>query len=95
MLRKEFDELAKKNPERLEVVYTLDKPGYFWKGESGFVSKEMLEKYAPKREGNQFFVCGPPGQVKAICGAKDGMKQGAVSGALGELGYTNENVFKF
>jgi cytochrome-b5 reductase len=36
-----------------------------------------------------------PGQYAAVCGPKDGMKQGEIKGALGELGYTNDNVFKF
>jgi cytochrome-b5 reductase len=40
-------------------------------------------------------VCGPPPQVAAIAGKKDGMKQGALDGALKELGYKEEQVFKF
>lgn len=35
---------------------------------------------------------GPPGQVKAIAGEKDGMKQGALGGVLKELGYTEDHV---
>jgi len=38
---------------------------------------------------------GPPGQVNAVAGQKDGMKQGAVGGILKELGYTEDQVFKF
>jgi NAD(P)H-flavin reductase len=33
LLRKEWDELVKANPDRLKVVYALDKAPYFWKGE--------------------------------------------------------------
>lgn len=36
-----------------------------------------------------------PGQYAAVCGPKDGMKQGEIKGALAELGYGNDNVFKF
>lgn len=36
-----------------------------------------------------------PGQYAAVCGPKDGMKQGEIKGALGELGYDNDHVFKF
>ena len=35
---------------------------------------------------------GPPGQVAAIAGKKEGMKQGALNGILKELGYTEEQV---
>ena len=46
-----------------------------------------------------FFVewggIGPPGQVNAVAGKKDGMKQGEIGGVLKELGYTEEQVFKF
>lgn len=37
-------------------------------------------------------ISGPPGQVKAIAGSKDGMKQGALGGVLKELGYTEDHV---
>jgi cytochrome-b5 reductase len=46
-----------------------------------------------------FFVewggIGPPGQVNAVAGKKDGMKQGEIGGILKELGYTEGQVFKF
>ena len=35
---------------------------------------------------------GPPGQVAAIAGKKEGMKQGALGGVLKELGYAEEQV---
>ncbi len=38
---------------------------------------------------------GPPGQVNAVVGKKDGMKQGAIGGILKELGYTEDQVYKF
>ena len=38
---------------------------------------------------------GPPGQVNAVAGKKEGAKQGAVGGILKELGYTEDQVFKF
>ena len=49
-----------------------------------------------------FLVCicavggiGPPGQVIVVAEKKDGMKQGAIGGILKELGYTEDQVFKF
>lgn len=47
LLREQWDKLSKEHPDRFKVVYTLDKPGFFWKGEKGFVSKEMIQKYVP------------------------------------------------
>lgn len=100
LLREEWDRLAKQHPDRFKAVYTLDNPPFMlWKGEKGFVTKEMISKYLPsdhnEKANTKFFVCGPPGQYAAVCGPKDGMKQGEIKGALGELGYTNDNVFKF
>lgn len=40
-------------------------------------------------------IIGPPGQVNAVAGKKDGMKQGEIGGILKELGYTEDQVFKF
>lgn len=34
VLRKEWDELAKKNPDRLNIKYVLDKAPWGWKGMS-------------------------------------------------------------
>ena len=42
----------------------------------------------------KIYICGPPGQVAAIAGKKDGMKQGELSGTLKELGYTEDQVRK-
>ena len=38
---------------------------------------------------------GPPGQVNAVAGKKDGPRQGAIGGILKDLGYTEDQVFKF
>ncbi|OCB86190.1 cysteine proteinase [Sanghuangporus baumii] len=93
LLREEFDELAKKFPDKFKVVYYVDKGEKDWKGETGYISKEGVKKHVPGPEkGNKvkIFVCGPPGQVASLAGNKDGMKQGELSGILKELGYTGE-----
>ncbi|THH27932.1 hypothetical protein EUX98_g6261 [Antrodiella citrinella] len=95
LLKAEFDALAKAHPDTLRVVYTLDKPEGTWDGETGFIGKEMVKKYvAPASLGDKVkvFICGPPGQVAAIAGKKEGYKQGAVGGVLKELGYTEDQV---
>lgn len=97
LLREEFDKLQKQYPNTLKIVYAVDKPEQEknWAGEVGFVGKELLQKYvAPASLGEKVkvFICGPPGQVAAVAGKKDGMKQGAVGGVLKELGYTEDQV---
>ncbi|WRT65297.1 uncharacterized protein IL334_002240 [Kwoniella shivajii] len=99
LLRKEWDELAKQNPDRLDVKYVLDKGPWGWKGETGFVTPAMLSKLFPRSANSgeriKAFVCGPPPQVKSLAGPKDGPRQGELQGAFKELGYAADEVFKF
>ncbi|KAI1792041.1 cytochrome-b5 reductase [Ganoderma leucocontextum] len=98
LLKEEFDALQKKYPKTFNVIYTVDKAEADWKGLTGYVNKELVEKHIPPPnlgEKTKVFICGPPGQVAALAGKKDGMKQGALSGLLKELGYTEDQVFKF
>ncbi|KAF9270869.1 cytochrome-b5 reductase [Marasmius fiardii PR-910] len=98
LLRSELDALKKKYPSMFDVVYVLDKPPQGWQGPSGFIGKEILQKYvapASLKEKVKVFVCGPPGQVASLAGKKDGMKQGELAGHLKELGYTEDQVYKF
>lgn len=97
LLRDQLEALKKDS--RFNVVYFLDNKPSGFDGEEGFVTKEAVEKYLPKpSEGKKakIFVCGPPPMYKALCGPK-GEKgaQGELSGALKELGFTQEQVFKF
>lgn len=66
-------------------------------GETGFVTASMISKLFTRQEGQSVkaFVCGPPPQVKSIAGPKDGPRQGELLGALKELGYSSDEVFKF
>ncbi|KAG6881556.1 hypothetical protein C0992_000839, partial [Termitomyces sp. T32_za158] len=67
-------------------------------GPSGFINADIIKKHvAPASLGDKVkvFVCGPPGQVAAVAGKKAGMKQGELGGILKELGYTEEQVYKF
>ena len=64
-------------------------------GSVGYVNKELIQKHIPPAslaEKVKVYVCGPPGQVAALAGKKDGMKQGALAGTLKELGYTEDQV---
>ena len=47
ILKKELDAYKSKYPDRFDVYYVLDKPGFFWKGGKGYVTKDMLQKHMP------------------------------------------------
>lgn len=70
-------------------------PGSTYVGESGFINKEKILKYLPPASlGDDvvILVCGPPIMYKMLCGPRD---EKAVTGVLGELGYSEKQVFKF
>jgi len=51
------------------VVYILRDPPEQWKGESGFLTKEILERSLPQsRESDSFevFICGPQPLMNAV-----------------------------
>ncbi|KIP04343.1 hypothetical protein PHLGIDRAFT_20004 [Phlebiopsis gigantea 11061_1 CR5-6] len=98
LLKEEFDSLKAKHPDTFNVIYTVDKPDEGWKGTVGYINKALVQQHIPPAslaEKVKIYICGPPGQVSALAGKKDGMKQGALDGLLKELGYTEEQVFKF
>ncbi|CDO68486.1 hypothetical protein BN946_scf184499.g11 [Trametes cinnabarina] len=98
LLKEEFDALRAKYPSTFNVVYTVDQASPGWKGPVGYVNDELVQQHLPPPnlgEKAKIFVCGPPGQVAALAGPKDGMKQGELGGILKKLGYTDDQVFKF
>ena len=98
LLKQELQELENTYPQRFRAFYVLDKPPEDWQGGKGFIGKELLKTVLPeaKEEGVKVFVCGPPGLYKAISGGKNSpMDQGELTGALKELGFEKEQVYKF
>lgn len=98
LLREEFDAMKKKYPDTFDVVYVLDKADANWKGPTGFIGADLIKQHiAPPTLGEKVkvFICGPPGQVASIAGAKSGRDQGELNGVLKELGYTQDQVYKF
>mmetsp|Transcript_22921 Transcript_22921/g.78018 ORF Transcript_22921/g.78018 Transcript_22921/m.78018 type:complete len:303 (-) Transcript_22921:620-1528(-) len=97
LLRGKIDAMAAAHPSRFSVYYVLDSPGFFWRGGKGYITADMLKEKmpAPGSAGSKVFVCGPPGMMKVVCGGKVKMEQGPLEGHLKELGYTEEQVFKF
>jgi NAD(P)H-flavin reductase len=63
VLRKEWDALAASHPDRLTVVYSLDKPSKGWTGSTGYITPELVKKHAAiaaEKAGDKVkvFVCG-------------------------------------
>ncbi|CDK28638.1 unnamed protein product [Kuraishia capsulata CBS 1993] len=66
LLRQELDSLAAAYPN-FKVAYTLTHPPANWEGETGYITKEMFEKYMPAAsEDTKIFVCGPMPMKKLI-----------------------------
>ncbi|KAF9444346.1 ferredoxin reductase-like protein [Macrolepiota fuliginosa MF-IS2] len=98
LLRQELDALKKQYGDKFDLVYLVDKPSEGWSGPSGFINADIIKKYVGSpdlKEKVKIFVCGPPGQVNSLAGKKQGPNQGELAGILKELGYTQDQVFKF
>lgn len=98
LLKKEIDDYIAAHKDQLDVTYFVDKPDKSWKGETGYISKEFLAKnlFKPTEDNVKVFVCGPPPFYKALSGEKVSPKdQGELTGALQELGFSKDQVFKF
>jgi cytochrome-b5 reductase len=81
-----------------QIVHVLDKAPSNWPTPAGYITRDTITQHIAGPEGGErvkVLVCGPPGQVAAVAGKKDGMKQGALGGVLKELGYKEDQVFKF
>lgn len=68
LLREELEEAASKNPDRLRLWYTVDRPLDGWKYSSGFVSAEMMAEHLyPPADDTFVIMCGPPPMVNFAC----------------------------
>jgi ferredoxin-NADP reductase len=81
LYRTDFDQCVKAN-NNLKIIYTITGEGQGessssipgaaagsnWKGEIGFINKEMLTRYmtSDELEDSIFYLCGPPGMLKAM-----------------------------
>ncbi|KAI9837021.1 MAG: NADH-cytochrome b5 reductase [Sarea resinae] len=98
LLKKEFEALENTYPNRFKAFYVLDNPPKEWAGGKGFITKDLLKTVLPepKSENIKLFVCGPPPLYKALSGVKKSpTDQGDFTGALKELGYNADQVYKF
>jgi predicted ferric reductase len=63
--REEIDIL--KDSVNLKVVYLLEDPPEDWKGETGFVTPDLLSRHLPEnRVELRYFICGPEPMINAV-----------------------------
>jgi predicted ferric reductase len=63
--REELDELKEKLD--LNTVHVLREPPENWSGETGYVDKELLKRYIPKRRATrQYFICATPKMMEQV-----------------------------
>lgn len=63
LIREELEQLKEDYPDRFTLHYIIDKPDHpdTWKGFTGYVTQELLEKVMPKHsEETIILTCGPP-----------------------------------
>ncbi|GME66724.1 unnamed protein product [[Candida] boidinii] len=66
LLKDELEELSSRN-SNLKVIHFLNNPPENWTGETGFITKDKIEKHIPKPTDDvQLLLCGPPPMVSAI-----------------------------
>lgn len=97
LLKHEIDELAARYPSKLKVTYVVDNPYLDWRGRVGLVNAQLLRETLPAPASDPLvYVCGPPGFMEAVSGNKaPDFSQGELKGALKDLGYQPNQVYKF
>ncbi len=65
----DFDEMEENNPSlSLTYLVTDQKPPAGWKGRTGKINADIIRKEIPDYRERPFYICGPPGMVKAMAG---------------------------
>jgi ferredoxin-NADP reductase len=70
LYKDEFDTWAREN-RNLKVIYTVtDEKAEGWQGERGRIDNNMLRRHLTEKQISEsiYYVCGPPGMLKAMQG---------------------------
>lgn len=66
VFKEELDALEADEHFRLKVVHILSHPAEGWNGESGHLSKDMIQRHLDSPQGERgYYLCGPKALVKA------------------------------
>ena len=63
--KNELEKLQREN-KNLKIINTITHPGKEWKGPTGRINKEMIQKEIPDYMERVFYICGPPKMVDAM-----------------------------
>jgi ferredoxin-NADP reductase len=63
--RQELESMQQAN-KNLKVHLVLNQPNSDWKGATGIITADMIQKELPDYKDNVFYCCGPPGMVTAM-----------------------------
>ncbi len=72
VFKNELEEMQKQN-KNLKVVNTITRPSDKWKGFTGRINREMIQKVIPDYMERVFYICGPPKMVEAVVEILKGM----------------------
>jgi cytochrome-b5 reductase len=89
---------AREFPDRFTCINVLsDEPaGSEWTGRRGYIDRKLIKHAFPPpstEKSIKILVCGPPALYDALSGPRN--EPGQVSGLLGEMGYTADQIYKF
>ena len=65
VFKNEFEEMQRQN-KKLRVVFTIDEASEGWNGFIGIIDTKMIKETISDYIGRVFYICGPPGMVKAM-----------------------------
>ena len=65
MFYDEFTDLEKKYPDKIKFVPVLNGEEPNWEGEEGFITKEIIKKYADIKN-SSYFICGPQAMYRFV-----------------------------
>ena len=68
LLREELEEVAKNNPDKIKIWYTVDTAPEGWKYSTGFVNADMISQHLhPPSSETLVLMCGPPPMINYAC----------------------------
>ncbi|KAI9297062.1 ferredoxin reductase-like protein [Neoconidiobolus thromboides FSU 785] len=98
LLKKELDEMKLKFEDQVKVYYYCEDNKGDDEIANGIVNFELINNYLKKNplsSNDKILICGPEGFLRAIGGAKlNDYEDGEVTGILGKLNITKEQVYK-
>jgi cytochrome-b5 reductase len=93
-----LDKWADENSDKLSVTHVLSYEEAEISGDGfkkGFIDRKLIESIVPPPSAGSdvlIFVCGPPIMYDVLCGDRT---EAGVTGLLGDIGYSSDQVYKF